>query len=117
MDKLKNRLKIIKGKIAKKYQGVKAKIFIALTTTAFTMANTSNVYAAGESNTSSIDGFIDFISDWVVKIGGVVAMIGGIMFAVGWQRDDSEGKTRGLFTLMAGFMIVAIGKSPDIFRL
>lgn len=109
-------LRTVKDKMIKKYQGVKAKIFIAIATMSYTMASASNVYAAG-SNTESIDGFITFISDWVIKIGGVVAMIGGIMFAVGWQRDDSEGKTRGLFTLMAGFMIMAIGKSPDIFGL
>ena len=111
-----NKLKIVKDKSINKYKGLKAKIFIAMATMTCTMANASNVYAAG-SNTDSIDGFITFIADWVVKIGGVVAMIGGIMFAVGWQRDDSEGKTRGLFTLMAGFMIMAIGKSPDIFGL
>ena len=61
---------------------------------------TSKVYAL-ESNTSSIDTFITFVCDWLVKIGGVVMLIGGVMFALSWQRDDAEGKSRALMTLMA----------------
>ena len=37
------------------------------------------------------------------------------MFALGWQREDAEGKSRGLMTLMAGF--VAIAQSKGIFGL
>ncbi len=76
----------------------------------------TNVHAAG-SNTSSIDGFITFICDWLLKIGGVVALIGAVMFALGWQRDDAEGKSRGLMTMMAGFMVVAISQSKGLFGL
>ena len=54
---------------------------------------TTSVHAAN-SNTSSIDGFITFVCDWLLKIGGVVALIGAVMFALGWQRDDAEGKSR-----------------------
>ena len=76
----------------------------------------NNVYAAG-SNTGSIDGFINFACDWLTKIGGVVALVGGVMFALGWQREDAEGKSRGLMTLMAGFMLVAIAQSKNLFGL
>ena len=75
----------------------------------------SRVYAA--SNTDSIDGFITFACDWLTKIGGVVALVGGVMFALGWQREDAEGKSRGLMTLMAGFMLVAIAQSKNLFGL
>ena len=51
----------------------------------------------------------DFIAPWLIAIGGVVAMIGGIMFALGWQRNDSEGKTQGLMVVMTGFMLAGIG--------
>lgn len=78
--------------------------------------STNSVHAAG-SNTSSIDGFITFICDWLLKIGGVVALIGAVMFALGWQRDDAEGKSRGLMTMMAGFMVVAISQSKGLFGL
>lgn len=73
------------------------------------------VYA--DSDTSTIDKFVDFACSWLIKIGFVVMLVGGVMFALGWQREDAEGKTRGLTTLMAGAMVAAIGKSPDIFGL
>ena len=76
--------------------------------------STTQVHAAG-SNTSSIDGFISFICDWLLKIGGVVALIGAVMFALGWQREDAEG--RGLMTMMAGFMVVAISQAKGLFGL
>ncbi len=43
--------------------------------------------------------------------------VGGVMFALGWQREDAEGKTRGLQTMMAGFMLVAIAASKGLFGL
>ena len=70
-----------------------------------------------DSNTGSIDSFINFACDWLTKIGGVIALVGGVMFALGWQREDAEGKSRGLMTLMAGFMLVAIAQSKGIFGL
>lgn len=76
----------------------------------------SSVHAEG-SNTQSIDGFITFVCDWLLKIGGVIALVGAVMFALGWQREDAEGKSRGLMTMMAGFMMVAISQSPSIFGL
>ena len=42
----------------------------------------NSVYAQG-SNTSSIDGFITFVCDWLLKIGGVVALIGAVMLPIG----------------------------------
>lgn len=76
---------------------------------------TSRVYA--NSNTGSIDSFINFACDWLTKIGGVIALVGGVMFALGWQREDAEGKSRGLMTLMGGFMLVAIAQSKNLFGL
>ena len=75
----------------------------------------TKVFAA--SNTESIDSFINFACDWLTKIGGVIALVGGVMLALGWQREDAEGKSRGLMTLMAGFMLVAIAQSKNIFGL
>lgn len=73
--------------------------------------------SAADSNTDSIDGFIVFVCDWLLKIGGVVALVGAVMFALGWQREDADGKSRGLMTMMAGFMIVAISQSKGLFGL
>ena len=96
----------------------KAPAFIAKVCTGLLagLLPTSTVFAAG-SNTGSIDKFVDFACDWLVKIGAVVMLVGGVMFALGWQREDAEGKTRGLQTLMAGAMVAALGKAPDVFGL
>ena len=95
---------------------IKEKIMVISTTisSTFILAN-STVLAA--SNTQSIDAFINFACDWLTKIGGVIALVGGVMFALGWQREDAEGKSRGLMTLMAGFMLVAIAQSKGLFGL
>ena len=73
------------------------------------------ITAFADDGTESIDTFVTAIGKWLVKIGIVVAMVGGVMFALGWQREDSEGKSRGLLTVMAGFMVAAIGASPAAF--
>lgn len=61
--KLKNRLTICGGTIVSTFILAHSKIFAA-------------------SNTESIDGFIKFACDWLTKIGGVVALVGGVMFAL-----------------------------------
>jgi len=106
MSKLKNNVMKNKTKIAK----IASTIWCFLLMTAmFSMT----VYA----DTGTIDKFIEFVCEWLIKIGAVVMMVGGVMFALGWQREDADGKTRGLQTLMAGAMVAAIGVSPSIFGL
>ena len=102
-------IKNILKKLKKKYRVILSNILGTMI-----LAETK-VFAA--SNTGSIDGFINFACDWLSKIGGVIALVGGVMFALGWQREDAEGKSRGLMTLMAGFMLVAIAQSKNIFGL
>ena len=111
---IKNTKNVIDKKNEKNSLKEKFKIICASIVTTFILA-TEQVYAA--SNTESIDGFINFACDWLVKIGGVIALVGGVMFALGWQREDAEGKSRGLMTLMAGFMLVAIAQSKNLFGL
>lgn len=63
-----------------------------------------------QTGTENLSKFVtDFIAPWLIAIGGVVALIGAIMFAFGWQTENPESKTRGLTTVMCGFMIVGIG--------
>lgn len=104
--------KILKQKIDKQ----KNHIVAFQTSVTLFILSTNSVFAEG-SNTESIDSFITFICDWLTKIGGVIALIGGVMFAAGWLRDDADGKYRGLMVVMAGFMVVAVSKSPSIFGL
>ncbi len=105
MKKIKEIIKKSKNKIA----------MIGTTMMSTIILTDAKVLAA--SNTESIDSFINFACDWLTKIGGVIALVGGVMFALGWQREDAEGKSRGLMTLMAGFMLVAIAQSKNLFGL
>ena len=105
MKKIKNILKKLKEKIT----------VVGTTAIGTLILAESRVFA--DSNTGSIDSFINFACDWLTKIGGVIALVGGVMFALGWQREDAEGKSRGLMTLMAGFMLVAIAQSKNLFGL
>lgn len=105
------------NKVILKFKNLSMRVLCSLNIVLCSLiAGTTSVHAAG-SNTSSIDGFITFVCDWLLKIGGVVALIGGVMFALGWQRDDAEGKSRGLMTMMAGFMVIAISQSKGLFGL
>lgn len=106
MSKLKNNIMRNKTKVAKVASAIWC---FLLMTVMFSMT----VYA----DTGTIDKFIEFVCEWLIKIGAVVMMVGGVMFALGWQREDADGKTRGLQTLMAGAMVAAIGASPSIFGL
>lgn len=48
------------------------------------------------------------IQTWVTRLGGVVMFVGGIMFGLGWKNDDAEGKSRGISTIIAGGIVVAV---------
>ena len=105
MKKIKNLFRKLRDKVA----------VIGTTAMGTLILAETRVFAA--SNTESIDSFINFACDWLTKIGGIIALVGGVMFALGWQREDAEGKSRGLMTLMAGFMLVAIAQSKNLFGL
>ena len=105
MKKIKNLFRKLREKVA------------VIGTTAMGTLILAETRAFAASNTESIDSFINFACDWLTKIGGVIALVGGVMFALGWQREDAEGKSRGLMPLMAGFMLVAIAQSKNLFGL
>ena len=48
------------------------------------------------------------IEKWVGRLGGAIVFVGGIMFALGWKSEDAEQKSRGIQTVMAGGMVVAL---------
>ena len=55
------------------------------------------------------------VETWVSRLGGVVMFVGGIMFALGWKNDDAEGKSRGISTIIAGAIVVAISSVTATF--
>lgn len=50
----------------------------------------------------------ELIKTWVVRLGGVIMFVGGIMFGLGWKSDDAEQKSRGIQTIIAGAIVIAV---------
>ena len=68
----------------------------------------------GTTTASGADGLWNTISTliqtWVTRLGGVVMFVGGVMFGLGWKSDDAEQKSRGVSTLIAGAIVVAVAQ-------
>ena len=81
----------------------------------FMCGTAAPVYAL-EAKTTVINEFMKFVGDWLKVIGAAVVLVGGVMFALAFQRDDSEGKSRALMTVMAGGMVAALGFGEQAIR-
>lgn len=57
----------------------------------------------------------NLIKTWVTRLGGVVMFIGGVMFGMGWKSDDAEQKSRGVSTIVAGAIVVAVAAITGTF--
>ena len=49
------------------------------------------------------------IKKWVTRLGGV------IMFGLGWKSDDAEQRSRGVNTMIAGGIVIAIAQLTGTF--
>jgi len=56
-----------------------------------------------------------FISTWIPRLGGAIIIIGLIMFGMGWQRDDPDGRTRGIQVTIGGAIVAAVAGLVEIF--
>ena len=76
------------------------------------------VTAFAADGTEGVDTFntvVEFIVDWVARIGLVIGFIGAVQFAMGFKDDSADGKTRGLMCLASGFIVFAVAKAYDMF--
>lgn len=48
---------------------------------------------------------IDFFSTWIGRIGGIVAIIGALKFALAIKDDNDDGKLQAILIMVSGFMI------------
>ena len=80
--------------------------------------STMGITAFAADGTEGVDTFntvVEFIVDWVARIGLVIGFIGAVQFAMGFKDDSADGKTRGLMCLASGFIVFAVAKAYDMF--
>lgn len=72
-----------------------------------TIMISGTVFAADNSDAlwNTVAGLIE---KWVTRLGGVIVFVGGIMFGLGWRSDDAEQKSRGVSTMAAGGIVIAV---------
>ncbi len=71
--------------------------------------------AASSEGVETFNTVVEFIVDWVARIGLVIGFIGAVQFAMGFKDDSADGKTRGLMCLASGFIVFAVAKAYDMF--
>ena len=78
------------------------------------MAMGATVFAAAGADTlwALVAGLIE---TWVTRIGGVVMLVGGVIFGLGWEDNDASQKTTGINTLAAGAIVVAVAQLTGTF--
>lgn len=64
---------------------------------------------------AQFESVINFFVKWIRRIGMVVALVGGIMFALAIKSNDAEQKQAGLLTLVAGFVVAALCGAVSMF--
>lgn len=98
-EKLKKTVKTKKIQIAMLLYAIFAPLSIASATTA-------------DAKWNSV---VQFILPWIQRLGGVVILIGAVEFGLAFKNDDAEAKTKGLRTVIAGCIVLAVGVSSSIF--
>lgn len=60
---------------------------------------------------------VEFFSLWISRIGGLIAFIGAVKFALSVRSDDGKEQMIALLTMVSGFMIQAAVNDMDIFNI
>ena len=74
-----------------------------------------SAFAAGSGADALWNTISGLIQTWVTRLGGVVMFVGGVMFGLGWKSDDAEQKSRGISTIIAGAIVVAVAALTSTF--
>ena len=79
------------------------------------MSSLFGITAFADDGVDTFNTVVEFIVDWVARIGLVIGFIGAVQFAMGFKDDSADGKTRGLMCLASGFIVFAVAKAYDMF--
>lgn len=60
---------------------------------------------------------INFFALWIARIGGIVAFIGAVKFALSIKADDARDQLNAVLIMVSGFMIRAAVRNMDFFSL
>lgn len=60
---------------------------------------------------------LDFFSTWIARIGGIVAFIGAIKFALSIKNEDAKEQLQAVLVMISGFMIVSAIRNLSIFSI
>jgi hypothetical protein len=117
-------MKICEGKVnvkkKKAYPGI-SKMSVSTLVCILVFITSAMIVYASASNGSitnanqSFNNVVTFLAGWIGKLGLVVGFIGAIQFAFGIKNDDADGKTKGLRTLISGFVVFAVTLSLNLF--
>lgn len=70
----------------------------------------------GTPNELAKDG-IDFFSLWISRVGGLVAFVGAIKFALSIKDDNAKEQLLSILVMVSGFMIQDAVNDMDIFNI
>jgi hypothetical protein len=101
----------IKMKMIKRNAGRIATLFVA------TMLAATSVFAslATSQGVSNFTVVMKFIATWTTYLGAGIAFFGAIQLAFGFRSDDAEGKNKGLRSMIAGIIVIAIALGVGMF--
>ena len=88
---------------------------MSIITTVYAFADGTGGTGADVNPEETFNKVITFFANWIGRVGLVVAFVGGIMFGLAFKNEDADAKTRGLQTLIAGFIVFALSKSLNLF--
>jgi hypothetical protein len=69
--------------------------------------------AASGTADGAIEQIIGLLQTWIPRLGGMVAVVGAIQLGLGFKDEDSNGKTRGMQTMIGGAIVAALATIID----
>lgn len=104
----------VKNNVKKVTDKIKASRIVTMIIGALLLTPASECFAAATAE-DKWNSVISFILPWISRLGGVVILIGAVEFGLAFKNDDAEGKTKGMRTVIAGCIVVAVGLSSSTF--